>query len=125
MNGLLEKLRRGAIRALGGYVEQVPPPKPQDTLLIKSESRRVEKITAKSRICYSGLKGDRARQWAMRHTKEDLVEFLMQKILESGAIVFEENCIESRYDDIELHATVYVTMPEAQRGGMKHEAADE
>ena len=43
MNGLLEKLRRGAIRALGGYVEQVPPPKPQDTLLIKSESRRVEK----------------------------------------------------------------------------------
>lgn len=47
MNGLLEKLRRGAIRALSGYVEQVPPPKPQDTLLIKSESRRVEKITGK------------------------------------------------------------------------------
>ena len=48
----------------------------------------------------------------MRHTKEDLVEFLMQKILESGAIVFEENCIESQYDDIELRATVYVAMPE-------------
>ena len=66
MNGLLEKLRRGAIRALGGYVEQVPPPKPQDTLLIKSESRRVEKITAKSRICYKALDGDRARQAACR-----------------------------------------------------------
>ena len=77
-----------------------------------NRSRRVEKITAKSRICYKGLDGDRARQWAMRHTKEDLVEFLMQKILESGAIVFEENCIESRYDDIELRATVYVAMPE-------------
>ena len=114
MNGLLEKLRRGAIRALGGYVEQVPPMPPQDRMLIKSESRRIEKITAKSRICYKGLDGDRARQWAMRHTKEDLVEFLMQKILESGAIVFEENCIESRYDDIELRATVYVAMPEVQ-----------
>lgn len=113
--------------ALNKLQEQIAawPPKPQDTLLIKTESRRVEKITAKSRICYSGLKGDRARQWAMRHTKEDLVEFLMQKIPESGAIVFKENCIESRYDDIELHATVYVAMPEAQRGGMKHEAADE
>lgn len=116
MNGLLEKLRRGAIRALGGYVEQVPPSKPQDTPLIKSESRRVEKITAKSRICYKEIDGDRARQWAMRHTKEDLVEFLMQKILESGAIVFEENCIESRYDDIELRATVYVAFPQNDGG---------
>lgn len=114
MNGLLEKLRRGAIRALGGYVEQVPPMQPQDRMLIKSESRRIEKITAKSRICYKGLDGDRVRQWAMRHTKEDLVEFLMQKMLESGAVVFEGNCIESRYDDVELHATVYVAMPEVQ-----------
>lgn len=61
MNGLLEKLRRGAIRALGGYVEQVPPMPPQDRMLIKSESRRIEKITAKSRICYKGLDG-RPRQ---------------------------------------------------------------
>ena len=44
MNGLLEKLRRGAIRALGGYVEQVPPPKPQDRVLITEERYRVRKI---------------------------------------------------------------------------------
>lgn len=73
MNGLLEKLRQGVIRALGGYVEQVPPMQPQDRMLIKSESRRIEKITAKSRICYKELDGDRARQWAMRHTKRILL----------------------------------------------------
>ena len=48
MNGLLEKLRRDAIRALGGYVEQVPPPKPQDRVLIKEERYRVRKIEAKA-----------------------------------------------------------------------------
>ena len=48
MNGLLEKLRRCAIRALGGYVELVPPMLPQDRMLIKSESRRIEKITTES-----------------------------------------------------------------------------
>lgn len=116
MNGLLEKLRRGAIRALGGYVEQVPPPKPQDTLLIKSKSRRVEKITAKSRICYKGLDGDRARQWAMRHTKEDLVEFLMQKMLESGAIRIEERPAAGKFGGSELCATVYVAFPQNDGG---------
>jgi hypothetical protein len=48
MNGLLEKLRRGAIRALGGYVEQVPPPKPQDRVLIKEERYRVRKIEVRA-----------------------------------------------------------------------------
>ena len=48
MNGLLEKLRRGAIRALGGYVEQVPPPKPQDRALIKEERYHVRKIEVRA-----------------------------------------------------------------------------
>ena len=48
MNGLLEKLRRGAIRALGGYVELVPPPKPQDRALIKEERYRVRKIEVRA-----------------------------------------------------------------------------
>lgn len=117
MNSLLEKLRRGAIRALGGHAEQIPLPLPQDTLLIKSESWKIKKIAVKDCVCYKELEGDRARQWwAMRHTKEDLVEFLMQEMLERGAIAFEENCIEDKYADVELRATVYVAMPEA-RGG--------
>jgi hypothetical protein len=116
MNGSLEKLRRGAIRALGGYVEQVPPPKPQDRVLIKSESRRIEKITAKSRICYKGLDGDRARQWAMRHTKEDFVKFLMRKMLESGAIRIKERPAAGKFGGSELRATVYVAFPRDDRG---------
>lgn len=112
MDGLLEKLRRGAIRALGGYVEQAPPPKPQDRTLIKSESRRIEKITAKSCVLCGRLERNAPDRWEIWRVKEMLADHLAQEMLKSGAIIFEENRIESRYDDVELRATVYVAMPE-------------
>lgn len=49
---------------------------------------------------------------------------MMQKILESGAIIFEENCIESRYDDIELRATGVRRDAGEVKEGMKREATD-
>lgn len=113
MNGLLEKLRRGAIRALGGYVEQVPPMPLQDKAPIKPESRRVEKITAKGCVLCSRPESNAPDRWGIWRTKEMLADHLAQEMLKGGAITFEENRIEDKYVTIELRATVYVAIPEA------------
>ncbi len=115
MNGLLEKLRRGAIRALGGYVEQVPPPKPQDRVLIKEERYRVRKIEAQALL----LQEPRAEELLQRYKKyssERLADMLKKKMLESGAIRIEERPAAGKFGGSELRATVYVAFPQNDGG---------
>lgn len=84
MNGLLEKLRRGAIRALGGYVEQVPPPKPQDRVLIKEERYRVRKIEVRAMPFDNGPRAEELLQRYKKYSSERLADMLAKKMLESG-----------------------------------------
>lgn len=112
MNGLLEKLRRGAIRALGGYVEQVPPPKPQDRVLIKEERYRVRKIEARAMTFDNGPRAEDLLQRYKKYSSERLADMLAEKMLESGAIRIEERPVAGKFGGSELRATVYVAMPE-------------
>lgn len=112
MNGLLEKLRRGAIRALGGYVEQVPPPKPQDRALIKEERYHVRKIEVRAMPFDNG---PRAEELFQRY-KKWLADMLAKEMLESGAIRIEERPAAGKFGGSELCATVYVAFPQNDGG---------
>nr|DAN87079.1 MAG TPA: hypothetical protein [Caudoviricetes sp.] len=83
MNGLLEKLRRGAIRALGGYVELVPPPKPQDRALIKEERYRVRKIEVRAMPFDNRPRAEELLQRYKKYSSERLADMLAKKMLES------------------------------------------
>ena len=91
MNGLLEKLRRGAIRALGGYVEQVPPPKPQDRMLIKEERYRVRKIEVRAMPFDNGPRAEELLQRYKKYSSERLAGMLAKEMLESGAITIKSS----------------------------------
>lgn len=116
MNGLLEKLRRGAIRALGGYVEQDPPPKPQDRALIKEERYRVRKIEVWAMPFDNGPRAEELLQRYKKYSSERLAGMLAKKMLESGAIRIEERPAAGKFGGSELRATVYVAMPENDGG---------
>lgn len=113
MRGLLEKLRRALIRALGGYIFYDAP-------FIRVESRRIEKIEVKTVIYrdrYAGAASDDPLRCAMQQAKEqrvkdDITYALMQEMLKKGAVVFEKNQIEGGYAaGVGFRAAVYVAMP--------------
>lgn len=116
MNGLLEKLRRGAIRALGGYVEQVPPPKPQDRVLIKEERYRVRKIEVRAMPFDNGPRAEELLQGYKKYSSERLADMLAKKMLESGAITIKERPAAGKFGGSELCATVYVAFPQNDGG---------
>ena len=119
MNGLLEKLRRGAIRALGGYVEQVPPPKPQDRALIKEERYRVRKIEVRAMPFDNGPRAEELLQRYKKYSSERLVEMLAKKMLESGALRIEENSAAASC------ARRFTSRCRRHEEEMKHETTDE
>lgn len=84
MNGLLEKLRRGAIRALGGYVEQVPPPKPQDRALIKEERYHVRKIEVRAMPFDNGPRAEELLQRYKKYSSERLADMLAKRCWKAG-----------------------------------------
>lgn len=116
MNGLLEKLRRGAIRALGGYVEQVPPPKPQDRVLIKEERYRVRKLEVRVMPFDNGPRAEELLQEYKKYSSERLADMLAKKMLESGAIAIRERPAAGKFGGSELCATVYVAFPQNEGG---------
>lgn len=116
MNGLLEKLRRGAIRALGGYVELVPPPKPQDRALIKEERYRVRKIEVRAMPFDNRPRAEELLQRYKKYSSERLADMLAKKMLESGAIRIEERPAAGKFGGSELCATAYVAFPRDDGG---------
>lgn len=113
MDSLLEKLRRGAIRALGGYILYDAP-------FVRVESRRIEKIEVKTVIYrdrYASAISDDPLRCAMQQAKEqrvkdDITRALMREMLKKGAVVFAKNQIEGGYAaGVEFRAAVYVAMP--------------
>lgn len=113
MRGLLEKLRRALIRALGGYIIY-------DVPFVRVESRRIEKIEVKTvlyRDRYATAISDDPLRVAMQQAKEqrmkdDITRALMQEMLKKGAVVFEKNEIDGGYAaGVEFRAAVYVAMP--------------
>ena len=112
MDGLLEKLRRGAIRALGGYVEQVPPPKPQDRVLIKEEHYRIRKLEVRVAPFDNGPRAEEFLQRYKKYSSERMVDMLAEKMWESGAIRIEERPAAGKFGGSELCATVYVAFPQ-------------
>lgn len=116
MNGLLEKLRRGAIRALGGYVEQIPPPKPQDRVLIKEERYHVRKIEVRVMPFDNGPRAEELLQRYKKYSSERLADMLAKKMLESGAITIKERPAVGKFGGSELCATVYVAFPQNDGG---------
>lgn len=116
MNGLLGKLRRGAIRALGGYVEQVPPPKPQDRALIKEERYHVRKIEVRAMPFDNGPRAEELLQRYKKYSSERLADMLAKKMLESGAITIKERPAAGKFGGSELCATVYVAFPQNDGG---------
>lgn len=116
MNGLLEKLRWGAIRALGGYVEQVPPPKPQDRVLIKEERYHVRKIEVREMPFDNEPRAEELLQRYKKYSSERLAGMLAKKMLESGAIRIEERPAAGKFGGSELRATVYVAFPQNDGG---------
>lgn len=114
MNGLLEKLRRGAIRALGGYVEQVPPPKPQSNVLIKAETRCVRQFVEQMTLPDYELYKEERREKYVNCGSEQLAGMLARRMLENGAIVIRKRSAPKGLEGIELRAAVCVIMPEVQ-----------
>lgn len=113
MRGLLERLRRALIRALGGYILYNAP-------FVRVESRRIEKIEVKTvlyRDRYASDASDYPLRCAMQQAKEqrvkdDITRALMQEMLKKGAVVFEKNEIDGGYAaGVEFRTTVYVAMP--------------
>lgn len=116
MDSLLEKLRRGAIRVLGGYVEQVPPPKPQDRVLIREERYRVRKLEVRVAPFDNGPRAEELLQKYKKYSSERLADMLAKKMLESGAIRIEERPAAGKFGGSELCATVYVAFPQNDGG---------
>lgn len=113
MRGLLEKLRRALIRALGGYIIYDAP-------FVRVESRKIEKIEVKTvlyRDRYVSAASDDPIRCAMQQAKEqrvkdDITRALMQEMLKKGAVIFEKNEIDGGYAaGVEFCAAVYVAIP--------------
>lgn len=114
MNGLLEKLRRGAIKALGGCVEQVAPPKPQDKVFIKAETRCVRQFAMQMTLPNYELYKEELRERYVKCGSEQLAGMLARRMLENGAIVIRERPAAGGLGGSELRAAVCVIMPEVQ-----------
>ena len=113
MRGLLEKLRRALIKALGGYVLYNAP-------FVRVESRRIEKIEVKTvlyRDRYASAASDDPIRMAMQQAKEqrvkdDITRALTQEMLKQGAVIFEKNPVDGGYAaGVEMRAAVYVAIP--------------